>query len=184
MLLDITPYNELLHFQIDVVSEDDYSAVIPFTIQVDPRPDNHPSGPDDYGYYAIDNNDEEFSNIAPIYNWVEINPESGGRGTDTDLLDQTEDDDKSILLDLPFTFTYYGEDFDELTVCTNGWAAFGDQCAYVDFRNTSIGAPQGPRAQLCPWWDDLYQPAAEGGVFYYYDEINHRFIVEWYRMKR
>ncbi|NQU06037.1 MAG: T9SS type A sorting domain-containing protein, partial [Calditrichaeota bacterium] len=40
------------------------------------------------------------------------------------------------------------------------------------------------RAQLCPWWDDLYQPAAEGGVFYYYDEINHRFIVEWYRMKR
>ncbi|MCF7810011.1 T9SS type A sorting domain-containing protein [bacterium] len=184
MLIEDTPYNELLDFQINVHSEDDYSAVIPFTIQVDPRPDEYPCGPDDYGYYAIDMNDEEWSNLAPIFNWVEINPERGGHGADTGMLDQSEDDDESVVLDLPFTFTYYGEDFDELTVCTNGWAAFGDQSDYVDFRNTSIGAPQGPLAQLCPWWDDLYQPTAEEGVFYFNDEINHRFIIEWYRMKR
>jgi hypothetical protein len=184
MLTDDTPYNELLDFQINVASEGGYSAVVPFTIQVDPLPDDHPCGPDDYGYYAIDISDGAWSNIAPIFNWAEINPERGGHGTDTGLLDQTEDDDESILIDIPFTFTYYGEDFNELTICTNGWAAFGDQCDYVDFRNTSIGSPQGPRAQLCPWWDDLYQPDAEGGVFYYNDENNHRFIVEWSRMKR
>ena len=179
-----TPWEITLPFEIQLVSNDDYEGVVPLDIQIQPRPSREPTGPDEYGYWAIDSRDGESSNIAPEYEWVEINPRQDGNGIDTRMLDQCEDNDKSIVLELPFTFQYYGEEYDELTVCTNGWAAFGDQSEYVDFRNLPIGSPQGPTAQLCPWWDDLYQPGIEGGVYYWYDEANHRFIVEWYRMRR
>jgi len=35
---------------------------------------------------------------------------------------------------------------------------------------------------LCPFWDDLV--TREGGIYYWFDEENHRFIVEWSKMRR
>ncbi|MDP8237641.1 MAG: C25 family cysteine peptidase [Candidatus Hatepunaea meridiana] len=181
---EFTPYDISLLFEFQFFSEDEYEAVIPFSLQVVGRPFDVPAGPDEYGYWAIDNRDRWISNIAPNFNWTEINPRRNGPGTDTEMIDRGEDDDKSVVLQLPFDFQYYGEEYDRLTVCTNGWAAFGDQGNYVDFRNLPIGSPQGPIAQLCPWWDDLYQPTPSSGVYYYFDEAQHRFIVEWYYMRR
>jgi len=178
-----TPFGITLDFEVLLISEDGYEGIISFSERVIESPLDEPTGPDEYGYWAIDNRDFGF-NLAPVYNWTELDPRHGGRGHDTGLLDQVEDDDKSVVLDLPFTFQYYGDEYNRLTVCTNGWAAFGDQREYVDFRNLPIGSPQGPLAQICPWWDDLYQPDAEGCVFYYNDENNHRFIVEWFCMRR
>lgn len=172
-----------LPFELHLSTMGGISGTAPFNLPVRLAPENQPTGPDAYGYYAIDNLDN-VSNISPVYNWVELNPRMGNPGTDTGLLDQGEDDDKSVVLRLPFTFRYYGREYNRLTVCTNGWAAFGDQSAYIDFRNQPIGSPQGPVSQLCPWWDDLYQPGAGGGVYYYYDRDNHRFIIEWYQMRR
>ena len=183
MELDIDyPYDLPIPFNIDYTSEDDYSGTVEFTLQMPETPLTAPTGPDAYGYWAID--DSDASNIRPDFNWIEINPRWGGSGADLNLLDQGEDDDKSKVIELPFEFQYYGKQYDKLTICTNGWAAFGDQAQYVDFRNLAIGSPQGPRAQLCPWWDDLYQSGNEGDVFYYFDAELHRFIVEWYKMKR
>lgn len=179
-----TPWGASLPFVLDMVAENQYTGHSYFNIDIGQLPPNQPCPPDEYGYWAIDNIDFGNGFLTPTYNWTELDPQFQGIGRNTGLLDEGEDDDKSIVIDLPFDFQYYGEVFDKLTICTNGWAAFGEQADYVDFRNMSIGSPQGPRAQLCPWWDDLYMPDGTGGVFYYHDQQDHRFIVEWSRMRR
>lgn len=176
-------YGTEMEFRLNLTGEGNYTAAIPFTITLGQLPPNQPTGPDAYGYYAIDQQDL-MSNLKPNFDWIEINPRLGGPGVNTGLLDQGEDDDESVVLDLPFTVSYYGRNYDQITVCTNGWAAFGSQPGYVDFRNLPIGSPQGPVAQLCPWWTDLYQPGVEAGVFYYFDAQFHRFFIEWYRMRQ
>ncbi len=169
---------------LNIFSNNGYEASIPIVIHVREGGEVALStGPDEYGYYAIDDRDD-FSNIAPDFAWVELDPDQGGIGTNTGMLDQGEDDDKSIAIDLPFEFQYYGQEQNQLTICTNGWAAFGNQSNYVDFRNMPIGSPQGPSAQLCPWWDDLFMFGRTGEVYTGYDEENHRFIVEWSRLRR
>ncbi|MBM3326337.1 MAG: T9SS type A sorting domain-containing protein [Calditrichaeota bacterium] len=177
------PYAAELTFILRLSSEERYTADLSFSLKTLPPPASVPTGPDNYGYYAIDERDIN-SNLAPVERWIEINPQLQGRGVNTGLLDRGEDLDASVVLNLPFTFQYYGRRYTQLTVCTNGWAAFGDQRNYVDFRNLPIGSPQGPAAQLCPWWDDLYTPFNECAIYYHSDTANHRFIVQWHRMRR
>jgi len=176
-------YGADIPLRLNLVSEEQYTASIPFVITLAQLPPGMPTGPDAYGYYAIDNQDFGL-NLRPNHRWEEINPRLGGPGRNTGILDQGEDDDESVVLDLPFTVQYYGEEYNRITVCSNGWAAFGSQPDYVDFRNMPIGSPQGPRAQLAPWWTDLYQPGVEAGIYYHYDIVRHRFIIEWYRMRQ
>ncbi len=177
-------FGSLLPFHLQVTCEGNYTANLPFTIEMAQLPVGQPTGPDSYGYYAIDQQDFGV-NLRPNHRWEEINPRlEGFDGVNTGLLDQGEDDDESVVVNLPFPVQYYGENFDEITICTNGWAAFGNQSGYVDFRDMPIGSPQGPRAQLCPWWSDLYQPGVDAGVFTYHDAPRHRFIIEWYKMRQ
>ena len=65
----------------------------------------------------------------------------------------------------------------------------GDEHKISDFQNRRIPPALGPRAQICPFWDDLVNYVDDdenriGGVYYWYDEENHRFIIEWSRMRR
>lgn len=183
---EFAPPGEILGFRLTMraIDENENFAELFFSLQVEEIEDqNTLTGPDSYGYWAIDNFDQ-LSNIVPRFAWRELNPRLNGNGINTNLLDRGEDEDQSLVLDLPFTFQYYGEDYNEITVCTNGWAAFGSQSSYLDFRNLPIGSPQGPGAQLCPFWDDLYMTNATSGVFYRYDVNTHTFIIEWSMMNR
>lgn len=140
--------------------------------------DTHPTGPDNYGYYAYGSNDTSYSS-APEYNWMDIDPIEGGSGS----LEIVDDDD-SFVTDLPFTFKYYGEDFNEVTICSNGWMSFGSSW-YVNFTNSAIPSAWGPKYQVAPNWDDLKGLQTEQNVFAdmrvstYHDEANNRFIIEW-----
>jgi len=87
-----------------------------FGYTVDSPSDGTPFGPDAYGYGCFDNSDASWD-IAPEYDWVEIDPDLDGPGTDTDIDDLGNEQDWSVLIELPFTFQYYGEEFDELTIC-------------------------------------------------------------------
>ncbi len=182
------PQGAELPFGLEITSEEGYINNVLFTLRLaggGGGDDDEPAvvGPDEYGYYAIDSQDQDVQ-IRPNFNWTTLNPEFGGNGINTGIVDRGEDDDNSVAVNLPFTFQYYGQDFDQLTICSNGWAAFGDQSDYIDFRNMPIGSPQGPVAQLCPWWDDLYMPDDEAGVFYQYRPESHTFVVEWSQMRR
>ena len=139
-----------------------------------------PFGPDAYGYLCFDSYDTSWA-MAPDYDWIEIDPDvqrPDFRGQRVNLPDGGDNQDVSRMVELPFNFQYYGEEFDQITICSNGWAAFGDQSELADFRNTHIGQALGPSAQLCPWWDNLTTPNGSG-IFTYYDEEGGRFIIEW-----
>ena len=90
--------------------------------------------------------------------------------------DVEEEDDESLLMDLPFTFTYYGEDFDEVTICTNGWMAMGDCSELNTGRNRQIPSGMVAPGMICPFWEDLLT-TENGGVYTYYDDENNLFIV-------
>ena len=146
-----------------------------FTIQLEGANRFGPSTSDNYGYRLFDNYDLSYSK-APAYDWIEIDPSLGGNGTTVNVTDNWEEEDASETLTLPFTVNYYGESYDQITVCSNGWAAFGDQDV-VNFHNRTIPSPIGPTAMLAPFWDDLKTHL--GGVYYHHDAINDLLIIEW-----
>lgn len=129
------------------------------------------SGPDDYGYYAY-SSDDSFYEQTPEYNWVEI-VDVGTQINIPNVSDYTE------TVDLPFTFKYYGINYNHVRVSTDGWIAMGggDQIA-----PDNTGLPNGDDiiSMIAVFWDDLYDLAlAEGKIIHYNDAANHRFIVEW-----
>lgn len=151
-----------------------------FTVSVGTQTTASPSGPDAYGYYAFDNTDTA-SGLAPAYAWVGIAPDEGGSGTAVGLTDTGSEQDATKTVTLPFAFRYYGKDFTSLSICSNGWAAFGD-CSLVSYHNTGIpGAGGSPKALLAPFWDNLIQ-SDTNTVYQWYDVTGHRYIVEWHDM--
>ena len=142
-----------------------------------------PTGPDEYGYFAYDSTDTAYSQ-APVYNWVEIDPLLGGQGQV-----YLNNDDGSQTVPLPFTFRYYGQDYNSVTFCTNGWISFVPT-DMVDFYNCYIPAALGPYAMVAPYWDDLkgLKTGVDGegnGIFndirilYWFDTANNRYIIQW-----
>lgn len=155
------------------------------TITVGRPGDRDPLGPDEYGYICFDSGDTSWQ-MAPVFDWIEIDPDAPRprfEGVRLDISDAGDNEDQSLAIDLPFDFQYYGARFDQITVSTNGWAAFGDQSELADFRNTHIGQALGPRAQLCAWWDNLITPQGSG-ISTCYDRDGGRFIIEWYHVRR
>ncbi len=129
-----------------------------------------PSGPDTYGYYAYDQTDVA-SGRAPTYSWVEL------AGTGTKISAITDQDAQTAVLSLPFTFRYYGGDYTQVSVCSNGFLAMGSE----DYRlgdNDGIPSTHGPDAMIAPFWDDL-DPSESGDVYEWYDSANHRYIVQF-----
>ncbi len=153
-----------------------------FSYTVAEAGDGQPFGPDKYGYICLDNTDVDWFS-APEYEWIEIDPHRRGEGTDTELRDTREEGDASTLVDLPFTFQYYGQEFDEITICTNGWLAMGDCHELISARNRQFPAGMCAPGMIGPFWDDLLT-TNDGGIYTFYDEENNIFIVEWSQMRR
>ena len=129
-----------------------------------------PSPPCKYGYWAFDNYDINY-NQSPEYNWIEIN----SLGTNLNLSDDTIINDVS----LGFDFTYFGQTYNSITICSNGWVSF-NPCQIDYFWNFSIPNPMGPSAMLAPFMDDLDDNnGTEPFNVYAYNDQNGRFIIQW-----
>jgi hypothetical protein len=72
-----------------------------------------PTGPDGYGYFVYDNTDIN-SGQAPTYDWLEIS--SIGQP----IPEITNSNDAIGTLNLPFTFRYYGQDYNTVIASSNG----------------------------------------------------------------
>ena len=162
-------------FNIPVLVYSDYSyqQTINLSITVGAVSVSDPLGPDSYGYYIYDELDVDYD-LAPSYSWVEINPSQGGDGYQLDINDNGNNQDESTTINLPFEFTFYGIDYNQLTVCSNGWISFGDT-ELESFRNYPIPGTGGPSPMVAVFWDDL----EDGDVYAYHDQQNDRFIIEW-----
>ncbi len=150
-----------------------------FVVNVGTAATTDPTGPDAYGYYAYDNTDTEYD-LAPTFAYVDI---SSGMGTNLNLNDTGEKTTISQIWStarqLPFGFKYYGTVYDSVTICSNGWIAFGNQSWNDMFRNYPIPAMQAPEAMIAPYWDDLNTSGSGRGVWAYFDATEHRYIVQW-----
>ena len=165
------PFGHEAELELDMTAGGGYSETIRFNLQVG-DPMYLPSGPDNYGYLAYDPNDLP---ELPEYDWVEICPDSGGSGTIVPFVN----DDQVLHFALPFDFQYYGQTFDSLTIATNGWLGMGIIDA-EDYSNSGIPDDDGPAGMIASYWEDLSpQRPNSGGVWYWYDEVNHLFIVEY-----
>ncbi len=166
---------QLASLRLELVCSDGIRLSVPFTVPVGTADSNDPTGPDAYGYYCYDQTDTAYPE-APTYQWIDINPAAGGPGTSLAL---TNDDSRT--LDLPFTFVFYGEPFNRVTVCSNGWLAMG-HTYLVNYRNWHLPSSEGPGYMIAGFWDNLYQSGTDR-EYSWYDQANHRFVVAWDRVR-
>ncbi len=165
---------------IDFVCSTDYGYQFIYSenLQVGTVRVTDPVGPDEYGYYIYDSNDSSYS-LKPTYEWIDI--EDVGTPLNTVNDDDGDNQDDSQVINLPFTFTFYGQEYNQITVCSNGWISFGDS-QLESFRNDHLPGPGGPSPMLAVFWDDL--TADNGGsVYSYYDEQFHIYIIQWNDVK-
>jgi len=164
---------KVVPFNLDLISANGFEQHITHGFVIGVLTTADPFGPDAYGYYCIDNTDVEYMG-RPDYAWTNYS----SVGTQIYLPDFGNEQDASARLDLPFTFTFYGQDFDTITLCSNGWIAMGNQTYFTDFRNyplpSALGANSG---MVCPFWDNLVMGG--GGVYKYYDQTTHRLIIQY-----
>jgi len=163
----------LVTMTLAITGSDGYTDTETFTILVgDER--NMPCGPDAYGYKAWDNLD---GGEAHPYNWIEIAPLAGGSGT---VLALTADD-QTVQATIPFTFRYYGQNFTQISVCTNGWLALGSTTMNT-WGNVGIPNTTGPPNMVAGFWDDLVPVSGSTQICSYYNSTAHYVVVEWYNI--
>ena len=179
---EITTLEETLpgtvaHLIINIETSDGYASNSIVPIQIGTPTVYDPVGPDDYGYYIYDNEDINYV-LAPTYNWIEIDAREGGPGTHLNsLTDGGNNQDDVETINLPFTFTFYGQDYDQISICSNGWIAMG-QTSMESFRNYQIPGVGGPSPMIAVFWDDL-KLTNGGRVYTWYDQTEKKFYVEW-----
>ena len=176
------PRNYQINFLVSIIGQGGtyiYNESFTFPIITETGTSADPTGPDAYGYWAYDNTDT-ISGQAPVYNWFEIGPAGPGL-----LIDSITNRDAAVVtLPLPFTFRYYGQNYDSISVCCNGFLAMG-RTSYRLATNSGIPDSAGPSAMIAPFWCDLNanentNPPGAGDIYQYYDASNHRWIVEFY----
>lgn len=152
------------------------------TLQIGEVSESDPMGPDEYGYYIYDMSDTDYE-LTPMYEWIEIDPGYGGNGTDLNFSDSGDGNfsNSSSVVNLPFSFRFYGVDYEEITVNSNGWIALGES-DMESFRNYPIPGAGGPSPMIAAFWDDL-RTTNGGDVFKYTDPGNQYVIIEWSDMR-
>lgn len=88
---------------------------------------------------------------------------------------------------LPFTFTFYGQQYDEVTISSAGYLTFGDYGNVTS--NSVIPSTAQPNNLIAPFWDSLsrryFSPSYEDARIYYHTggtAPNRVFTVTWYRL--
>ncbi|MFN3822103.1 MAG: hypothetical protein ACK4OO_07185, partial [bacterium] len=154
--------------------------VLPVELNLEAPDASDPTGPDSYGYIAIENNDHSHPQVdPPEYRWVNCSPWGGDVNGESLPFPASGETDSSVLVELPFDFRYYGQNFRQITVCNNGWIAVGNQVSLKNQQNWILPGIGGAFGMIAPFWDRLEMVTRSDGVFYFYDRENGRFIIQW-----
>jgi hypothetical protein len=149
-----------------------YEEVVAFTLEVAGPTSSVFSGPDEYGYFAYDSGDTTYA-PAPEFEWYDI--ATPGPGS---LITAITNSDAAITtINLPFAFWYYGTQYLQASVCSNGFISMGSE-DYKAGTNSAVGSADGPDRMIAPFWDDL-NPMASGDIYRWHDIANHRFIIQF-----
>ncbi len=87
-------------------------------------------------------------------------------------------DDGTQSVSVGFDFSFYGNTYSTVNICTNGFINFGSSS--TSWSNVDLPNSNSPNNTIAPFWDDL-KPSAGGDMYYSTIGIapNRTFIVEW-----
>ena len=170
-------FNLTLEIYVDLTYQTLFKSLsIPLVVGI---PDvDDPLGPDTYGYLCYDDGDIGYDDV-PVYEWIEINV----IGTPlTEINQEPGPNDLGAYnqaINLPFNFSFYGIEYDnKLTVSSAGFISFGDQDEAAFF-NSPLPGPLGPSPMIAAFWDEMDYIEGTSNASYFYDDMYHRFIIEW-----
>ena len=87
-------------------------------------------------------------------------------------------DDSVISVDLPFPFTFYGENYNTAYVATNGYLNFLTPSSI--FTNSAIPSASQPNGAIYPFWDDLFMDGSSTAWTKVVGTApNRQFVIEW-----
>ena len=109
-------------------------------------------GPDPFGYRWIDSDEPG----GPVFSWIDISTTGTAVGA-------TSDDSLSPAITLDFDFPFYGQFFDSIRVCSNGWLSFTSSS--TTYSNQPLPTSGAPENLIAPFWDDL-NPGGVSRIFY------------------
>ncbi len=87
------------------------------------------------------------------------------------------DDSLTSALALPFTFSFYGQNYTSVFIGSNGLLLFGTSAGGTAFGNTDIASSATPNNAIYPYWDDL-NPGT-GGQIRYGMAPDGSFVASW-----
>ncbi len=103
----------------------------------------------------------------PAFSWINTSTSTGITG-----------DDDSKVFSLPFTFNFYGVNYNQVSICSNGFLSFTSTS--TSYQPKDIPNSDEPNALIAPFWRDL-NPSATGEITYYSDAT--KFVVTWQGVK-
>jgi hypothetical protein len=128
-------------------------------------------GPDSFGYRWVDS-DEPMS--AP-FAWVDL--------TTIGVPLPFEFDDQTLgPFPLPFSFPFYGQTFDSIRICSNGWLSFtSNRTTYsnVALPNAGAGVPEN---LIAAFWEDLTYNVDRGSAYWHYD--GEKVVFSFHQVRR
>ncbi len=107
------------------------SGQMNLTVEIDP-----------FGYYWKDNGDEFVD-----YGWIDIGENN------TTFTFPHNDEAANEIVNFPFEFPFYEDNYSSCIVNANGWIGFGDDSN--TWQNIGIPNIDAPRNAVFPFWDDL-----------------------------
>lgn len=119
-----------------------------------------------YGYGGADTISER------PYTWIDATD-----GTNTGL----SGDDQTIAVPVGFSFPFYGVDYTNVYVCTNGWISFtysGISYSNIEFPSASMDNT------IAALWDDLTTSDPAANIYYKNLSSPNRLVVEWNNVPR
>jgi subtilisin family serine protease len=123
-------------------------------------------GPDGFGYRWKDSD----AVGGPAFDWVDIST------TGTPITSLTGDDQLSPAISMGMTFPFYGTNFTQLKVSTNGFVTFDTTATSSPFSNNALPSTTLHRNSIALFWDDLHFRSVQRAR-YLYDGT--RFIVQY-----
>jgi len=137
----------------------------------DPRPGILGSGgPDTFGHTWIDSDDPG----GPAFMWTDIS------ATGTPVFGAYADDGNEGPVPVGFDFPFYGNDFSEFYVCSNGWLSFTNSAltTYTNQPLPNTGSTV-PENLIAPFWDDMVVDPITRGLDVHYLFDGEKTIVQY-----
>ncbi|MFA6720949.1 MAG: C25 family cysteine peptidase [Candidatus Cloacimonadaceae bacterium] len=178
----------VIPLMLELYTADGFAQSIPLTFSIGQTTVTDPLGQDAYGYFIFGQEDTGYDQ-CPDYNWIGIAPAEGGNGTALSLTDPGSSYDEGDqtgavaiqTVSLPFSFKYYGVNYSQASISSNGFIAFG-ATTDADWRNWRLPDAGGPSPMVAVFWDDLDLQSGSSYVYTWYNSALHYYVVEWYNL--